>query len=838
MIERLENRTARTKESAVPPRRGRRALRWLLRGTLALLGLAVLALGAGFLWMRDRLTDSLPRLEGEAAVAGLTAPVTIERDALGVPTIRAGSRLDAARATGFLHAQERYFQMDFLRRQAAGELAELVGERLLPADRRLRPHRFRAEARRVLRDAPPAARVLLEAYAQGVNQGFGALEGKPFEYLLLGVEPAPWKAEDSLLVQLSMFLLLQDETGEYESILGLMQDELPSELAAFLAPLGTREWDAPLAGEPLDAPPVPGPRAVDLRAAPAPLPKAASLRTGEEEDLPLAVPLAASNAWAVAGSHTADGRALLAVDMHLALAAPNIWYRAALVWPADGGGERRVTGVTIPGVPLVVVGSNGSVAWGFTNSRVDTTDVVLLEIDPRNPEVYLTPEGPRRFERHREVLRAGGGKEEALEVPWTIWGPVIGKDHRGRQRALRWVAHEPSALNLDLVGLETAGGVEEALAVARRSGIPAQNFVAADAAGHIGWTIAGRVPRRQGHAGRIPSSWADGSRRWDGWLADGEIPRVVDPAGGRIWSANQRMVGGADLERLGDGNYVLGARAGQIRDGLFTVKKASAADMLRIQLDDRAPFLERWQKLLLATLTPEALAADPRRRELRSFAERWGGRATPDSVGYRAVHEFREAVGELALDPLVVSCKNASPEFDHTEIQQLEGPLWRLVSERPAHLLDPHWPTWPDLFLAAADKVIAGTPEEEGEEVPPLAERSWGQRNQAAIRHLFSRAIPLSGRWLNMPADPLPGSEVTPRVQLPAYGASERLVVSPGAESAAIFHMPGGQSGHPMSPHYRDQHAAWVQGEATPFLPGPAAATLRLVPAAGNGAGR
>lgn len=842
MIARLENRTVRMEEQVPPPRRGRRALRWVMRGILALLGLAVLALAVGFLWLRGRLTDSLPRLEGEAAVAGLAAPVKIERDALGVPTIRAESRLDVARATGFLHAQERYFQMDFLRRQAAGELAELVGERLLGADRRLRPHRFRAEAGRVLRDSPPATRALLEAYAQGVNQGLGALEGKPFEYLLLGTEPAPWKPEDSLLVQFSMFLLLQDETGEYESILGLMHDELPAELAGFLAPLGTREWDAPLFGEPLDAPPVPGPQAVNLRAAPTPLPKAASRRSNVEEDMPLASTLAASNAWAVAGSHTADGRALLAVDMHLALAAPTLWYRATLVWPAAGGGERRVSGVTIPGVPLVVVGSNGSVAWGFTNSRIDTTDVVLLEIDPRNPDTYLTPQGPRRLERHREVLRTSDGTEETIEVPWTIWGPVIEKDHLGRQRALRWVAHEAGAVNLGLVDLETARSVHEALTVARRSGIPAQNFLAADAAGHIGWTIAGRVPRRLGHDGKLPSSWADGSRRWDGWLADGDIPRSVDPASGRIWSANQRMVGGADLERLGHGsNYVLGARAGQIRDGLFAVEKAGPADMLRIQLDDRAPFLERWQKLLLATLTPEALAADPRRRELRSFAEQWGGRAAPDSVGFRAVYEFREAVAELAFEPLVAPCKKASTEFDHTEIQQLEGPLWRLVSERPTHLLDPRWPGWPNLFLAAADVVIAGKPEEEDEEVPSLAERTWGERNRAAIRHLFSRAIPLSGRWLNMPADPLPGADFTPRVQLPSYGASERLVISPGAESAAIFHMPGGQSGHPLSPHYRDHHAAWVKGEATPFLPGPTAATLNLVPAAGaagSGAGR
>lgn len=812
-----------------------RVLRWGGRGLAVLLALALLVLAGGALWVRGRLTDSLPRLGGEVAVHGLAAPVTVARDALGVPTVRAASRLDAARALGFLHAQERYFQMDFLRRQAAGELAELIGERLLRADRQLRIYRFRAQAGEILRGSPPAARALLEAYAQGANEGLKDLEGKPFEYLLLGTEPAPWRPEDSLLVQLAMFLLLQDEDGEYESMLGLMGGALPRELVDFLVPLGT-EWDAPLLGGRLAEPPVPGPQVLDLRGQPAALPKAAALRGWRDEDWPLSRSLAASNAWVVSGSHTADGRPLLAVDMHLSLAVPAIWYRASLVWPAEGGGERQVTGLTLPGVPLVVVGGNGQIAWGFTNSRIDTTDVILLDPAPRDPETYLTPQGPRRLVRHREILRTSEGTEEVLEVPWTIWGPVLEPDHLGRRRALRWVATQPGAVNLDLLGLETAQHADEALSIARRSGIPAQSFLVADAAGHIGWTIAGRIPRRLGFDGRQPASWSDGSRRWDGWLADAEIPRVVDPPAGRIWSANQRMVDGEGLARLGDGNYILGARARQIRDRLHALDRSSPADMLRLQLDDRALFFDRWQKLLLAVLTPEALAADPRRRELRGFVVSWGGRAAPGSVGYRAVREFRDAVAERVFEPLVAPCRSLDPDFDYVgEIEQMEGPLWRLVSERPPHLLDPRWKRWEDLLLAAADAVIAGPAAEEGETPLPLAERTWGERNRAAIRHPFSRAIPGAGRWLDMPADPLPGDELVPRVQRPDYGASERLVISPGAESAALFQMPGGQSGHPLSPHYRDQHTAWVRGEATPFLPGPAAHTLTLVPAGGAG---
>ncbi|HWN40788.1 MAG TPA: penicillin acylase family protein [Thermoanaerobaculia bacterium] len=806
-----------------PARRKSRVLVWLVRSLVALLALLAAGVLAGGLWLRAQLSGSLPRLSGEHAVTGLASPVTIERDALGIPTIRGASRLDVARATGFAHAQERFFQMDFQRRHAAGELAELAGEGLLRLDRKLRVHRFRAEAPRILARSSPEMRSLIEAYAKGVNEGLAALEKKPFEYLLLGAEPAPWKPEDTVLVQLSMFVSLQDEDGEYESMLGLMQEKLPPELFRFLTPRGT-EWDAPLVGEGPAPVPVPGPEA--LKPAPA-LPRAASLgrRAAEPEGE------AASNAWALAGRHTASGRPLLAVDMHLGLSVPNIWYRAAFAWPDGAGGEHRVVGVTLPGVPIMVVGSNGSISWGFTNSRIDTSDLVVVEPDPRDPEAYLTPSGPARYQRFREELRIRGeDRPEILDVRWTQWGPVLGKDHAGRFRALRWVAHDPEAVDLEIGALERARSVAEAVETAHRSGIPAQSLLVVDAAGHIGWTIAGRIPRREGFDGRVPSSWTDG-RRWNGWLAGEEIPRLVDPADGRLWSANQRIVDGEALARLGDGNYVLGARARQIRDRLRTMERATPREMLVLQLDDRALFLERWQKLLLQLLDPEALAADPRRRELREQVERWGGRATVDSVGYRAVREFREEAARQAFGFLTAECARLDPEFDYVdEHKQAEAPLWALVTQRPPHLLDPRYRTWEELLLAAADAVVTPPAGEDGEEAPPLAERTWGQRNTAAIGHLFSRAIPGARRWLDMPAEPLPGDEDMPLVQRPSYGSSQRMAVSPGAEAEGIFHMPGGQSGHPLSAHYGDSHAAWARGEASPFLPGAEAHRLILVP--------
>jgi penicillin amidase len=546
---------------------------------------------------------------------------------------------------------------------------------------------------------------------------------------------------------------------------------------------------------------------------------------GEEPFVP------GSNNWAVAGTHTAHGGALLANDMHLGLGVPNTWYRASLVWP-EAGAERRVTGVMLPGAPFVVVGSNGHVAWGFTNSQGDWADLVELEPDPQNPDAYLTPEGPRRFERTRETIRVKGQADEALEVVTTVWGPVIDTDHRGRKRALAWVPLRDGGLNAALVRMESARDLDEAQAIAPLAGIPHQNFVAADAKGRVGWTIMGRIPRRVGYDGRLPSSWADGSRRWDGWVPNQEQPRIVDPPSGRIWTANSRIVDGEKLALVGFGGYDLGARQRQIRDDLLATPKASEADMLRVQLDDRALFLARWQKLLLELLTPEATARDARRAEARRLLEAWGEHAATGSAGYRIVRQFRSRVSRDALLPLVAACQQADADFDYLGrrpnrgVRQWEGPLWALVSQRPPHLLDPSVASWEALLLAALDATLAELTAKEA----TLAGQTWGEHNRTLIQHPMSRALPQLASWLDMPRQPLPGDSHMPRVQHPANGASERLAVSPGREDHGYFHMPAGQSGHLLSPHYRDGHAAWVNGEPTPFLPGPALHVLTLVP--------
>ena len=782
----------------------------------ALLAVMLALAVAGWLALRA----SLPVLDGELHLAGLAAPVTVTRDALGVPTIRGGSRADVARATGFLHAQERFFQMDLLRRSAAGELAELLGRPALKWDRGIRIHRFRDVARRTVALLEPGERGLLRAYSEGVNAGLAALGARPFEYLLLRAAPAPWREEDSFLVVLAMFIDLQDPEDRRESDLGVLRDVMPGSVFDLLAPIGT-SWDAPLVGEAPTPPPLPGPETLDLRKSATALPApSAALAVAERV-------AAGSNNWALAGSRTTHGGAIVADDMHLSLSVPNTWYRAEIVWPGGPvGAETRVVGVTLPGTPAVVVGSNTRVAWGFTNSYGDFTDLVVIEQSAGDPTTYLTPAGPRRFEHTREVLHVRGGAEEIVDVAETIWGPIVDHDRLGRPRALRWTAHEPEAISFGLLRVERAATLEEALDAANASGIPAQNFVCAAADGRIGWTIAGRIPRRVGLDGRVPTSWRDGSRRWDGWLAAAEVPRVVEPPTGALWTANSRTLSGADLALLGDGGYGLGARARQIRDDLAALGRASEADMLRIQLDDRAVFLARWQRLLLDALTPAALAGHPRRAEARPLVAAWGERAAVDSAGYRIVRAFRLELTARVLGALTAPCRAADPRFSTRELGQAEDAVWRLLTERPPHLLDPRFAGWNEQTLAALDAALADI----GKDGRPLAAHTWGERNTAAIRHPLSGAAPLLGRLLDMPADRLPGDGNMPRFQAPADGASERMAVSPGHEESGYLHMPCGQSGHPLSPFYRAGHAAWARGEPSPFLPGPAAHSLRLLP--------
>jgi penicillin amidase len=788
-------------------------MRWLRRILLTLL--VVLMLAFLFAWLL--LAGSLPLLDGTLNRAGISAAATIQRDHLGVVTIETGNRRDLAYALGFIHAQERFFQMDLLRRAAAGELAELVGSSMLDWDLNHRRHLFRKRAQEEVAAAPADDRALLDAYRDGVNDGLASLKMRPWEYLLLGTAPAPWRDEDSLLTVDSMFLTLDiDGTDLRELRFAQMRATLPAAVVDFLL-ARDGAWEAPLQGEAAPPPEIPNPAAFDLRAH-----ASASASIAIPDALP-----PGSNNFAVSGALTGSG-ALVANDMHLGLTVPNIWFRARLRYPDPqiSGQFIDLNGVTLPGMPALIAGSNGHVAWGFTNSYGDWLDWVRIERDPRDASRYRVPEGWATIESHTETIRVKGAPPCALKVEETRWGPIMGRDTDGAPLALAWIAQLPRAYNLNMLKLERVRTVHEALDIAPTMWMPPQNFVAGDEQGHIGWTLTGNaLPLRAGFDPALPANWSRPGTGWIGFAEPAQFPRIEDPASGRLWTANNRTTSGPWLALLGDGGYDNGARAQQIRDDLLARDHFAAADFLAVQLDDRALFLSRWQQLLQNTL---ARAGNPDFAELRRLTSSWNGHAAVDSVDYRLVQAFRVYVHQAVLAPFVAAMRARFAGFSLPPMFDGEAPVWALLQSRPQHLLDPKYADWESLLRAAAQRVVDTL----GKQPGGLAARTWGERNTAAIHHALSSSLPhVLARFLDMPAIQLPGDNHMPRAQGTDFGASERFAIMPGHEEISYLHMPGGQSDNPLSSYYGAGHDDWVRGRPTPLLPGPAQHHLRLNPA-------
>ncbi|MDO5505118.1 MAG: penicillin acylase family protein [Pseudoxanthomonas suwonensis] len=778
----------------MPVRTGRHCRKRLALWLAALPLLALLVALVAWLLLRG----SLPQLDGSQDLATLAAPASVQRDANGSADIRAGSATDAARAIGFVHAQERYFEMDLMRRSAAGELAALFGSAALAHDRAQRVHRMRWRAGRVLQGLPAEHRQLLQAYAEGVHAGLAALRVRPWPYLLVRQKPQPWTAEDSLLVGYAMYFDLQDAGNRRERDLSTLRVHLPEALHALLTHAGS-QWDAPLIGDALGDAPLPDANAVDLRTLPAPT--SAALPPLTDPDTP------GSNSFAVAGALTDDGRAILANDMHLGLRAPNLWFRVRMRYPdASTGDDVDVAGFSLPGLPAVIVGSNTRVAWGFTNSYGDWLDFRRLP-------------GCAGTTTATETIAVAGAASETLQVRESAWGPVLHEEANGDCLALRWVAHLPGSLDLQLAGLAGARDIESALAIAGDMALPAQNLLLADADGRIAWRLAGPVPRRDPDCAPTDPDMPSTCTPWP--LVRGEPPPLLDPDGQRLWTANARTIDGHALTAIGDGGYALGVRAQQIRDALQRATVVDEAALLAIQLDDRAVLLTRWWQALQAHADE-----GPALRELAAAAHTWEGRAAPASSSYRLLRAWRQQVHarmlEGLLGPARATLGNDAPV---PALPQFEGIAWPLLQQRPMHLLSPRYSDWSALLDDAARAVIDA-------DTTPLSERPWGEVNRAAICHPLAAALPKIARdVLCMPREPLPGDGLVPRVQSPGFGASQRMVVAPGHEDRAIGHMPGGQSGHPLSPFWGAGHDDWVHGRPTPLLPGTPRHRLQLHPA-------
>ncbi|TQV87347.1 penicillin acylase family protein [Aliikangiella coralliicola] len=807
------------------------------------------------------LRASLPILDGEQKIPGLADTVTIKRDATGVVDINAKNRLDLAQALGYLHGQERFFQLDLSRRNSAGELAELFGEKAVNYDKSIRIHQFRQTAQKVLSNLSKHEKAILTRYTLGVNQGLADLKESPFEYLLLRQPPRPWKAEDSLLVVYSMYLTLQSRNGYREHLQGLIYKNLPQEIAEFLLPAGT-EWDAPIKGNAMLPPPLPESSkwgkvlAQPNMKKPSPPEQITTLNTKKtisrqspvfnnahhkkafqnaESGTPCFINCEVygnsqigSNNWAVSGELSVHQSAMLAGDMHLGIRVPNTWFRAQMHYQSDGK-TVNLYGLTLPGTPLLVAGSNTQVAWTFTNSYGDWSDLVELTFNDAGTH-YQTSTGEKPLEIIKQIIISSDNQIHEIEIAKTIWGPVI--KHHGINYAYRWVAHDLEGLNLKLLDLEKASSVNQALIIGNRAGIPAQNLLVVDNKGSLGWTIAGPIPKRQTeNDSRLPTNGAENSQLWTEYLSPDEYPRVINPDNQFLWTANARVVSDNDFEKLGDGGLANGARAKQIKQNLSELTAASERDLFKIQLDDRALFLARWRKLMLQHLENVTKKSAEKANEqklnttelnqIKQLVANWSGHADKDDVGYWLVKRFRQNVAAKLLNPIYQTGMGSLQPVESTEplpaydsfTTQYEAPLWQIVNQQPLFLLPGGYSDWHDFFVAQ----IRRESDRINKSQKKLEDSSWGSHNTAQIQHPISRAVPLLGYFLDMPKNPLSGDEDMPRVQGKNFGASQRMVVAPGNEENGILHMPTGQSGHPLSPFYRAGHQDWVDGVPTPF---------------------
>ncbi len=526
-----------------------------------------------------------------------------------------------------------------------------------------------------------------------------------------------------------MFFDLNDSSNARELAYAKMKAALPNTVFAFLRS-GGGPIDAALLGPPMQEPALPSASDIDLSKLDPKLLKLADVTRATPD-------IVGSNSFAVGGALTDTHAALVANDMHLGLRVPNIWFRARLQYPNPRrtGDTIDLIGVTLPGLPSLVVGSNRHIAWAFTNSYGDWQDWVRVNLDPADKTRYRDANGWQALTQNTEIIKVHNAPDEKLEVRDTQWGPILATDSDGTPLALAWTALQPGGINIELLHLDVAETVDEAIDTANHAGMPAQNFVVGDRAGNIGWTIAGRIPRREGgYDPQLPSDWSQPGTGWNGWLDPAEYPRLPNPASSRLWTANARTLDfeSADYTHLGDGGFDLGARAGQIRDDLKAKTLFAPADFLAIQLDDRALLLAHWHDLLHDTLARAGDATDL--TEMKKYMDDWNGRADPTSVGYRLSRAFRRAVIDSVLDGFAAAVRAKYPDFELPALNQGENLVDAILTQRPANLLPPGYASWDDLLRRSALRLATKLAALLG----GLAARTWGETNTTRIRHPLS----------------------------------------------------------------------------------------------------
>ncbi|MEO6982295.1 MAG: penicillin acylase family protein, partial [Edaphobacter sp.] len=804
---------------------------------------------------------------------GLSAPVTIQRDAHGVPYIRAASLDDLLIAQGFVTAQDRLWQMDLLRRHAAGELAAILGPALIPHDRVQRTLQIRAAADRALATLTPDQLHQLQSYAQGVNDAIEAQRRHlPIEFRVLRYQPAPWTPRDSILVGLSMF---QDLTNSFPQKLNreALSAKLPADLLADLYPVGswrdhpptqpaidltTPQTDIPdipldnsqssvkLPSVPTQGSSVTNPGAPYLdsemwasrESATGPT-RITRPETSSTKDL-LAIqqtlaPIltcegctSGSNNWAVSGARTATGKPLLSNDMHLAHNVPGVWYEADLQTPTATG-QFHVTGLSLPGVPFIIVGHNEHLAWGFTNLGADVQDLYIEHTRGSGPNAeYETSSGVWQPVLHRtEIIHVHSGKDITLDVAATQHGdavtPILSNILPTGKRtiSLRWTIYDPANITPSFYAIDAATDWPSLHAAFATFGGPAQNLVFADDQGHIGYHAVGKIPVRgsltqPSPLSPVPVDALDPTQNWAGYIPFDQLPQAFDPPGGILATANARVTPD-DYAFPITLNWTAPYRNERIWKVLSTHDHLTPADMLALQTDiysDLDHVLAQRFAYAIDHSTIPAHIKDKRLHQAADLLRSWNGNVDATAASPAIVDAAREALWPLLLDPhLGPHPGNLAALYTWGEKPYAQE---QIIMHTPARWLPSHYASWDDLLTDAVAEGLV-----QAHAPINLSRWQYGKVHPVDIEHPLFKESPLLQHILDVPTgtgiQPQSGDATTVKQVGLTFGPSERFTADLADLDRSTLNIVLGQSANPISPWFKDQWPAWYKGTTYPL---------------------
>jgi len=811
-----------TISTPVYPRPPLRILR-IIGLVLTLLLLVVFGICALFYSMAR---SALPRLDGKVRVAGLSAPVTVIRDAHGAPTIDAANFDDLFFAQGYVTAQDRLFQMDGMRRFAGGELAEILGGDFVKHDRQQRILGLRMMAKKSAENAPPETRAHFEAYARGVNAYIETHRDRlPLEFRILRYSPKPWTPEDSMVIGMQMVEDLSTSPRHAlmrEKILAKLGPELTADLYV------NSSWH--------DRPPTVARPGLDQEI------KDKDQNDDEDEDddsgtdssvtglmprfdiLPQRPEMflderpivLGSNNWVVSGAHTVSGKPLLSNDMHLGHQMPNLWYEAHLRY---GAGNFDVAGVTLPGYPYVIVGHNQRIAWGFTNLGPTVEDVYVETFNPDG--LYLTPDGWKQPEHRREVIHVKEKQDAIVDVVVTRHGPIVTELQPGETRklALRWTLYDGT--RSPFFAVDSAQKWKEFRRAFSELDAPGQNVVYADVDGNIGYQATGKIPIRATGDGSLPENGSDDAHEWVGYVPFEKLPNVYNPPSGIIATANSRITPDGYKYSLST-EWEAPWRTARIYRVLESGKKFSAADMLALETDvysdmDRF-FGERFVYAVDHAKNPSARA-----KAAAEILRQWDGRMITSSAAPTIAVKAREELVRLLLEPkLGVAPKD--PEQIETTLswksyQWMMSTVWleNVIQHQLPRWLPETYSNYDELLTAAVEAAVDSNPAQGSNAPQDLNSWKWGSFHPVRIQHPIYGKIPFLRRWTGPGMQPQSGSEFTVKAVSLVHGPSERITDDLANLDQSTLNLVTGEAGNLFSPFYMDQWKAWYEGFTFPW---------------------